>query len=342
MVLRLLCQMKINQIKITKDRVQKLIDNFPQLQVMIIGDLMVDKYIWGNCIRLSTEAPIPVIRVVREDYALGGSGNIAFHVTNLGATAHLCGLVGYDDAAFHLRTRIARSNINATGIFPSSHRPTTQKIRILSIDHSHLMGRFDYETSEILSSDEEATLTRFIETFIDEIDVMILSDYDKGIFKSESFIQQLQSIKSKSKCLTIAQSRANQIDKFEWVDHILISAKHASHVLNLKSKKEISGIKQLGKAILSGFSFKSFTIYDSTEQNMGLFKTDGEAFLYHQDHVQLIDQTGSGDVVLSILALGLASGASFEESLILAHRGFVAGGLQVGTGRIYAESLLMG
>ena len=192
----------------------------------------------------------------------------------------------------------------------------------------------------MLLSDEEATLKRFIETFIDEINVIILSDYDKGIFKSESFIRYLADVTAKAGLTVIAQSRANQIEKFDWADHLLISAKHAVHVINLRTKKEIANIQALGRKIQEFYSFKSFTIYDSADQDIALFNRNGDVIQYQKEPVQLIDQTGMGDVILTVIGMSMSSGASPEESLILAHRGFMSAGRQIGTGQIFKKNLL--
>jgi D-glycero-beta-D-manno-heptose-7-phosphate kinase len=326
---------------LTMEKTQAIISNFNQLNVMVIGDLMVDKYVWGSCIRLSTEAPVPVVKVVREDYALGGAGNIAFHAANLGAISHLCGIVGYDDAAYHLRTNVARAKIDATGIFPSAHRPTTQKVRIVTIETSRLMGRFDYESSQALLPDEEATLKRFIETYADDLDVLILSDYDRGMFKSASFIDFLYATATKRHVFTAALSRSNEIDHFTWVDHLLISSKLAAQILNTKLKRDVTGIGNLADEIYNLHKIEAFTIYDSMDQQMLMYRGGTPVMQYRESPIQLIDQTGMGDVALVISSLAFACEATPEEAIILAYKGFISAGQQVGTGQVFSENLLL-
>jgi rfaE bifunctional protein kinase chain/domain len=325
---------------LSRERTLEIINRFPKNRVMIVGDLMVDKYIRGSCIRLSTEAPIPVIQVLREDYSLGGAANIAHHITNLGGTAHLAGIVGYDDAAHHLRKQVSQSKINAAGIFPSSHRPTTQKVRILSIEHSHLMGRFDYESTETLTQDEEASMRRFIETYSDEIDAMILSDYDKGLFNSSLFIDFLKDISKRLKFITIAQSRTSQPEKFAWVDTLVLGQKQANQFLIAKTNQNITEIEKLGKQLQNLIHVRSMLLYDSPDQSMILFKKNQMILKCKNPRMQLIDLTGMGDATLAITALALSAKATDEEALELAFRGFLLAGQQVGTGQIFIENLL--
>ncbi len=325
---------------ISHERFNDITKNFNKARFMVLGDLMVDKYIWGVGIRLSSEAPVPVIRVDREEYRLGGAANIAFHLCNLQASTYLTGIVGYDDAAHHLRNQIVQTGIPAGGIFPSSARPTTQKVRIMSLEHSQILSRFDYEADTPLTDEEQASLRHYISTYSDEINSIVIADHGKGVFQSESFIRFIKELSQRRRLLTIAQCRTSELEKFSWVDHLIVNYKKAQHFLHLKKRQDYSGIELVGQSIRDYLGLSNLTLYDSASQTIALFRENQDVFKQNDIPIQLVDQTGIGDVATAALAVSLGSGASLEEAIILAQRGSISAGQQIGTGRITVQSLV--
>jgi D-glycero-beta-D-manno-heptose-7-phosphate kinase len=327
-------------ISLSEKRVNDLIKAFPSAKILVIGDLMVDKYIWGTGIRLSTEAPLPVIKVAREEYALGGSANISYHLANLGAKAFICGVAGYDDAAYNMRAQIVKSGIEAAGLFPSSSRPTTQKIRIMSLEHSLILGRFDYESVDPLTSEEEAPMIRFIDSFLDDIDAVILSDYGRGVFKSESFIKSLKKLTTHRKILTTALCRTENLPFFSWVDYLTITYKNAVNFLHLRTKQEFKDIQEIGQKIWEFVPVKHIVISDGSNQIISLFCNGKQECQCSNAPSEVRDQTGLSDVSVAVMTLGLSSGASSEEAVTLSYRGMKCAGKQLGTGKITTSDLL--
>ncbi|MBN1354962.1 hypothetical protein JXA40_01695 [bacterium] len=327
-------------IELSDTRTSELIRQFAHVKILVVGDLMVDKYIWGSGIRLSTEAPIPVIKVVREQYSLGGTANISFHLANLGADTSICGIVGYDDAAHNMRSQIVRYGIEAAGVFPSSSRPTTQKVRIMSLEHSQVLGRFDYESMTPLTTEEEAPMLRFIETFVTDSQVMILSDYGRGVFKSESFIEALKRKISKRKILTVAQCRTENLAFFSWVDYLVLTVQHAMNLIHQKTQKEITDIEELGKKIWENVPVNHIVLNDNANQNMSLFTNGLRSCVCSNTPSQVRDQTGLSDITVAVLAIGLSAGASPREAVLLAFRAIKSAGQQIGTGKILPDDLM--
>jgi rfaE bifunctional protein kinase chain/domain len=157
---------------------QKIFADFNRLKVLIIGDVMLDSYIWGSVDRISPEAPVPVISVKRRDFRLGGAGNVVVNVHALGATPLTVSLVGNDEAASKVRSWFKKLSISEEGLVVSNSRPTTEKTRVIA-RQQHVV-RIDDETDREASGDEEKQLIERIAQLLPKCDVVIFQDYDKG------------------------------------------------------------------------------------------------------------------------------------------------------------------
>ncbi len=324
--------------KVSSKRTRELLDKFKQAKILVLGDLMVDKYIWGKGIRLSSEAPVPVIKVSREDYSLGGAANIAYYLAGLGAHTYLCGLVGYDDAAYNLRSIVVKVGIDAGGVFPTSNRPTTRKIRIMSSDHSQVLGRFDFEEESPVTLEESAPMLQFLKSYIDDIDILILSDYNKGIFKSEKFLSDLRALQNKKQVYTVAQCRSEKIEKFDWVNHLILSIRSARAVIGNGSEED--SLNAVTDKLRHRTPVTYITIYDPAQKSMITYHGGKKICICSELPTQAWDQTGLGDVTTALTALAKAAGATEQESLELAFRGIDAAGKQTGTGKINFDHLM--
>jgi D-glycero-beta-D-manno-heptose-7-phosphate kinase len=168
--------------------IQKLFTDFANLRVLVIGDIMLDSYIWGSVDRISPEAPVPVISVKKRDYRLGGAANVALNIKALGAEPILCALVGNDDASQRLMDCMKKESISSEGLVVSSLRPTTVKTRVIA-SHQHIV-RVDEESDKPADAAEESELLKKIEKLLPDVQVVVFEDYDKGVL-TESSIQQI-------------------------------------------------------------------------------------------------------------------------------------------------------
>ena len=157
---------------------QQILKDFDRLKVLIIGDVMLDTYIWGSVDRISPEAPVPVVLVKNRDFRLGGAGNVVVNVHALGATPLVCSLVGNDDASVKLRSCLKKLSISEEGLVVSNSRPTTEKTRVIA-RQQHVV-RIDDETDREASADEEKQIIERISSLLPKCDVVIFQDYDKG------------------------------------------------------------------------------------------------------------------------------------------------------------------
>jgi D-glycero-beta-D-manno-heptose-7-phosphate kinase len=159
--------------------IQKIFEDFNSLNVLVIGDVMLDSYIWGAVERISPEAPVPIVTVRKKDFRLGGAANVALNVSSLGARPVLCALIGDDDDGKKLLQRLDECKLSKEGIVVSSHRPTTVKTRIIA-SHQHVV-RVDEESDKVVNVHEENELMKRIEKLLPSCHVIIFEDYDKGV-----------------------------------------------------------------------------------------------------------------------------------------------------------------
>ena len=157
---------------------KEIFSKFDNLNVLIIGDVMVDAYIWGNIERMSPEAPVPVVSVTKKDFRLGGAANVALNIKAMGANPILCSIVGDDMDGVNFASRLAERDITDQGIYKSEMRPTTVKTRVISAN-KHIV-RIDEESTETINKEEKKGLLSNIEKLLPQCPVVIFEDYDKG------------------------------------------------------------------------------------------------------------------------------------------------------------------
>ncbi len=160
-----------------------VLDRISQIKILVVGDVMLDRYWWGNASRLSPEAPVPVVALKTVSNIPGGAANVAANIAGLGATVMLTGLIGSDDAGTFLRASLLGHNISPDLLISSETRPTTTKTRVLV--HNQQIARVDEETDDPLSNAEEEAVLGRVKDVIAEVDAVVLSDYAKGMFDAD-------------------------------------------------------------------------------------------------------------------------------------------------------------
>src|SRR5579859_4086857 len=171
--------------------IEKIVDSFSSIRVLIIGDVMLDSYIWGVVERISPEAPVPIINVKKKDFRLGGAANVALNILSLGAKPVLCALVGDDDDGKRLLQRIEESGMSKEGIVVSGQRPTTVKTRVIA-NHQHVV-RVDEESDKEANDEEEKALMDRITKLLPQCQVVVFEDYDKGAINSSVIEKTVRS-----------------------------------------------------------------------------------------------------------------------------------------------------
>jgi len=323
----------------TPTTLSDLFSAFNQLTVLIVGDVMVDAYVWGKASRLSPEAPVPVVNVVRTEQRLGGAANVALNVQALGATPLLCAVVGEDQGGDQLLTLLQERNLSAEGIVRSAHRPTTVKQRVLAGGQQLL--RLDAEVEHDLNEAENTSLHSRYEQLLAHADVVVFEDYDKGVL-NEATIQRFIQLARARQVPTVVDPKKKNFLAYQ---HCTLFKP------NLKELRE--GLKlEFGDTDADRPSFEAAVARLRQElqpdnvlvtlSERGVFIEDAQQQqTYIPAHIRAIsDVSGAGDTVISIAALCVALGVGAPATAALANLG---GGLvceQVGVVPIAKQQLL--
>ncbi|MBI3219595.1 MAG: D-glycero-beta-D-manno-heptose-7-phosphate kinase [Bacteroidetes bacterium] len=313
-----------------------IFQSFTKLNVLIIGDVMLDSYIWGSVERISPEAPVPIINVKKRDHRLGGAANVALNVHALGAKPVLCALIGDDDDGKKLVQRLHDKNLSVDGIIVSTERPTTVKTRIIA-SHQHVV-RVDDESDKVTSTTEQDQLWKRIEKLLPQSDVVIFEDYDKGVL-SAALIEKAIDLALKLNIPTVVDPKKRNFLAYQRVTLFKPNLKELRE--GLKVEVEAGNQNQVESAV---------TLLKNKLNAEGVMLTLSEHGVYIDFQRQKIkipahareiaDVSGAGDTVVSIAALCVALKLSPE---LIAELSNLGGGLvcqHVGVVPIDREELI--
>ena len=303
----------------SKERIDQLLTSVQSKKIAIIGDVMIDRYIWGTVSRISPEAPVPVVEVESESARLGGAANVANNITSLGATAFLIGVVGNDNNGSELRNILVEQKTSSDGIITDPSRPTTVKTRVIA--HSQHVVRIDSEEKRDIDESIQQNILTAMKKNIDSIDGIIIQDYNKGVV-TKSLIQEVISLaRSKNKIITV-DPKFNNFFEYNNVTVFKPNKKETEEALGKKLKSE-EDVIAAGKALLEKLCAENILLTRS-EKGMSLFERNGEVTHIPTHAREVADVSGAGDTVIATLTLMLAAGASMREAATLAN---IAGGI---------------
>jgi D-glycero-beta-D-manno-heptose-7-phosphate kinase len=317
---------------------EKLFQQFTQIKVAVIGDVMLDTYWWGKVDRISPEAPVPVVAVSKKEQRIGGAGNVALNLQSLGATVSVLSVVGKDDDGEQLTQLFSDNHIDTKYVVYSADRITTNKIRIIS-RNQHMM-RLDAElTTDISTADEEKLLQAF-EKFIaaESPDVVVLEDYNKGVL-TENSIKKIIALCRHHNIITTVDPKRKNFFAYNGVDIFKPNLKEVKEGLNLLSDKvSLDILKDIHLQLQQKLQHKISFI---TLSEKGVFYNDDKAAAIIPTHIRSIaDVSGAGDTVIAVASLVYAA---TKNIALMADIANVAGGIvceEVGTVAITKEKLL--
>jgi rfaE bifunctional protein kinase chain/domain len=312
---------------------QKIIKEFRNKRVLVIGDIILDHYIWGRVSRISPEAPVPVVEVTRESFLLGGAANVVHNIVSLGARASVVGIIGEDMAGEALRSMLDQKGVDCSGLF-IENRPTTVKTRVIA--HNQQVVRFDREDSKYVDGRILKALLTHISSALKETDAVIISDYRKGIV-THDLVKGLLMKTKKQGLFVAVDPKVGHFNFYKGVSLITPNLCEASLGSGIDIRDDRSLIRA-GKMMLRKLSLDAALITRG-EHGMSLFEKNK---ITHIPTVaqKVYDVTGAGDTVISAFTLARASGASLEDAAIIANHaaGIVVG--EVGTAVVSPEELL--
>lgn len=313
-----------------------LFEAFSKLKILVIGDVMVDSYVFGGVSRISPEAPVPVVLATKKEKRLGGAANVALNVQALGATPIPCAIVGDDiDGEFFLK-RLKERNIPGKGVIISTDRQTTVKERVLS--GAHQLLRVDYETDKALSAIEQKSLLAHIKNLLPECDAVIFEDYDKGVI-NKTIISETIAEANRLGIPTVVDPKKRNFLDYRGATLFKPNLKELREGLKIEcDPTDLDSVKAGAKALQEALDAKMVMV---TLSEHGVFiKDNGDTHLIPAHIRQISDVSGAGDTVISIVACGLAAGLDAKTTAALANLG---GGLvceHVGVVPVSKEDLL--
>jgi len=326
---------------ISRKRAIDIIDNFSRPKVLVVGDIMVDHFIWGKVSRISPEAPVPVVEVHGENLLLGGAANVVNNIYSLEGRVSLTGVLGSDDMGDRLIGEFQARDIDTRGIVQEPSRPTTVKTRVVA--HGQQVVRFDRESTEPVQQDSINRMLTYIGTTRDQLDAVIISDYRKGVVTKPLLngIRELVAGRSMVVCVDPKQDDFSLYQGFDVITPNHHETERALGIGNHNGGTQNRRIvSQLIRALFDRYRFRALLITKG-EKGMSLYERDGG--ITHTrlaaEAREVFDVTGAGDTVIGVFTLALASGASFKEAAVLANHaaGIVVG--KIGTATVSRKEL---
>ncbi|MCA1761969.1 MAG: PfkB family carbohydrate kinase [Flavobacteriales bacterium] len=322
----------------TNTELRELFENFNRLKVLVVGDVMVDAYLWGKVNRISPEAPVPVVQVTDKENRLGGAANVALNIASLGATPIICALAGNDLKGKEMADLMESQGMSTEGILYSGERPTTVKTRVIS-SHQHIV-RVDEESLMPLSKLEEDRFLDQVTKVVEDRkpDVLIFEDYNKGVL-TQRVIKELSELAKSQGMPTAVDPKKNHF--FDYLGVTLFKPNLKELAEGLKIEIDKSNLHTLEKAVEELESRLNNEMSLITLSELGIFIKGKDGSNRIPAHIRKIsDVSGAGDTVISVAALCLALGASEHHIAALSN---LAGGLvceKVGVVPIDKETFL--
>ncbi len=295
-------------------RVDALIRAWSGRRVVVLGDVMLDRYLWGNVTRISPEAPVPVVEVGRESARFGGAANVARNVHALGASPHLIGVLGDDLTGRQLVEELSAASLDVGGLVVDPERPTTVKTRIVARGQ-HVVRADQESRDEVVGGPARALRTRMLEV-LDEAAAVIISDYGKGVITGELLETVLEEAAGRGIPVCV-DPKDLHFFAYRGVAVLTPNQFEAGEVLGYKLRDEAS-VTRAGEEILARLEAKALLITRG-ERGMSLFEAGGEQTDFPTVARRVFDVTGAGDTVVSTYAVALAGGASPKEAAILSN-----------------------
>ncbi len=323
---------------VSKKRALEIIEGFSGARVLVVGDIIIDQFIWGRVSRISPEAPVPVVDVHSENYHLGGAANVMHNIHAIGGRAALAGVVGADEAADLLLKELTRMKVDFGGVVIEPLRPTTVKTRVIA--HGQQVVRFDREIRDAVANQSIDAILIYIERELDKgLGAIIISDYNKGVV-SEQLIAGLRRIApAKNICVCVDPKRSD-FSFYQGFDIITPNHHEAGRALGIIDGSQDINIEQLGMELLTRFNFRGVLITRG-EDGMSLFekRRPNSHTAFPARAKEVYDVTGAGDTVIAVFALAVAAGGTFSEAAYLANHaaGIVVG--KLGTATISQQEL---
>ena len=313
--------------------VRPVIRRFAKVRLLVVGDLMLDQFIWGRVDRISPEAPVPVVQVTRETFHLGGAANVVHNIQALGGHATACGMIGRDTGGRRLVAELKRVGAGTAGVVTSRSAITVRKTRIIA--HNQQVVRFDREQREHAGRAAVA-IGKYLERHLWDFDAVVLSDYGKGVI-TQDLLAALRAARARRPFRLILDPKKPNFAHYAGVTLATPNVHEASDAAGVEIRDEAS-LHRAGQRLLRQWDAEAILITRG-EHGMTLFVRDAKVRHFPTAARQVFDVTGAGDTVVAACALALAAGATLDQAALLANHaaGVVVG--KIGTATASAQEL---
>jgi len=296
-------------------------------KVLLVGDLILDQYVYGDAERISPEAPVPVLRVVERSAGVGGSGNVAACLDALGVQPLICGVVGEDAAGCHLRELLGEMNADCSGVLIAGDRPTTTKTRLVGLAqhrHRQQLMRVDEEATAPLQSEDGARLQAVAVAAVADADAVCVEDYEKGVVTAELVAALVAEAGKLGKPVLVDPGRLTDYSRYHGATLLTPNRSELALAVGRKCADHAETAAEAEK-LRAAIGARAITV--TLDREGALLVVEGAAWQHISTRPRSVyDNTGAGDAVLAMLAAALVGGADFGDAVRLAN---VAGGLQV-------------
>ncbi len=314
--------MVLARYKCDPDALIRAIRRFKGKRILVLGDMMLDRFVWGTVSRISPEAPVPVVEISRESNCMGGAANVAANIKALGGAPLAVGVIGADSAGQELRREFQDLGAVARGLIVDAVRPTSVKTRIIA--HHQQVCRTDREDRSPLTSETQQRVVEFVRRSLDHVDAMVVSDYAKGLL-SRPLLQNVLRAARRAKRIVCVDPKLPDLSSYRPATVITPNTHEAERAAGMK----IANTKDLiraGNRIMRDTGIRHLVVTRG-EEGMALFEEAGRVTHIPTVAREVFDVTGAGDTVISTLTLGLVAGLNILESAILSN---IAAGIVVG------------
>ena len=303
-------------------KLKSIISNFTDKKLLVIGDLILDEFVWGKVSRISPEAPVPVVWVKDESFMPGGASNVANNINSLGGKAYMVGVVGNDERAGILKGELEHRGVNIDGIFADPQRPTILKTRVIA--HQQQVVRIDREKVDPVKDGMVRKITSYIENVIDDIDGLIVEDYGKGLI-TPKLLEGIVPLAKKKKKIIAVDPKEEHFSYYKGVTLLTPNNKEAQCAVGFNIKDRAT-LKKAGFEILKKLKAR-IVLITLGEDGMMIFEKGKPPKKIETIAQEVFDVSGAGDTVASSYTLSLLSGATSVQA---AHIANCAAGIVVG------------
>lgn len=311
-----------------------IFEKFANVKVLVVGDVMLDRYWWGNVKRISPEAPVPVVDLQKSTFAPGGAANVAANIAGLDATSHLVGVIGLDNDADTLTDLLTTANVSSDTLVRVPERPTSVKTRVIA--HSQQVVRVDQETTSEFSDEDHESIWKSIASVLPDSNVVIVSDYAKGLLSPSLLWRLIDTARSHEKMVLI-DPKGKNYSRYSGASLITPNRREAADACNLN--EDLPDLVSIaGNQLLNELDL-AMVLITQGEDGMTLFQKNREPLHLSTAAKEIYDVTGAGDTVIACLGVGLGAGLDFVDAARFAN---LAAGLvveQVGTTAITRQML---